>query len=63
MKSNGVTMYGPNYEFTNNWFENTAKGVWDSLIPQINPHRILEVGSYEGPALATSLKNWRPSKA
>jgi len=41
-------MYGPNYEFTNNWFENTAKGVWDSLIPQINPNRILEVGSYEG---------------
>lgn len=41
-------MYGPNYEFTNNWFENKARGVWDSLIPQINPTRILEVGSYEG---------------
>jgi predicted O-methyltransferase YrrM len=36
------------YDFTNNWFESAAKGVWDSLIPQINPSRILEIGSYEG---------------
>jgi predicted O-methyltransferase YrrM len=35
------------YEFTNNWFE-SSKAVWDSLIPQINPTRILEIGSYEG---------------
>jgi predicted O-methyltransferase YrrM len=36
------------YEFTNNWFINDAKHVWDSIIPQINPTRILEIGSYEG---------------
>jgi predicted O-methyltransferase YrrM len=38
----------PIYEFTNSWFEESAKGVWDNLIPLINPTRILEVGSYEG---------------
>lgn len=36
------------YQFTNNWFENVAKPVWDGLIPQIKPARILEIGSYEG---------------
>ena len=36
------------YEFTNNWFESAAKGVWEVLIPQINPTRILEIGSFEG---------------
>lgn len=36
------------YEFTNNWFESTAKPIWDQLIPLLKPHRILEIGSYEG---------------
>jgi predicted O-methyltransferase YrrM len=36
------------YRFTNSWFDNTARGVWDGLIPQIKPVRILEVGSFEG---------------
>lgn len=36
------------YEFSNQWFENTAKRVWDNLIPKINPTRILEIGSFEG---------------
>ncbi len=36
------------YQFTKNWFEDTAKNVWDKLIPQINPAKILEIGSYEG---------------
>lgn len=35
------------YNFTNNWFDN-AKTVWDQLIPQLNPTKILEIGSYEG---------------
>ena len=35
-------------EFTNNWFESAARSNWDMLIPQINPTRILEIGSYEG---------------
>ncbi len=33
---------------TNAWFENTARPVWDNLIPRINPQRVLEVGSFEG---------------
>ena len=36
------------YQFTNTWFEMSAKGIWDALIPQVNPTRILEIGSYEG---------------
>jgi predicted O-methyltransferase YrrM len=36
------------YQFTNNWFDSAAKNVWDALIPQINPKRVLEIGSYEG---------------
>jgi glycosyltransferase involved in cell wall biosynthesis len=35
-------------EFTNNWFDTTARAIWDQLIPRIRPERILEVGSYEG---------------
>jgi predicted O-methyltransferase YrrM len=38
----------PQYAFTNNWFNITARATWDWLIPQIDPHRILEIGSYEG---------------
>jgi predicted O-methyltransferase YrrM len=36
------------YQFTNNWFGSVAKGVWDQLMPQLAPARILEIGSYEG---------------
>lgn len=36
------------YEFTNEWFLQAAKSIWDQLIPQIDPTRILEIGSYEG---------------
>jgi SAM-dependent methyltransferase len=34
--------------FTNNWFEEAARPVWDDIIPKIDPRRVLEVGSYEG---------------
>jgi predicted O-methyltransferase YrrM len=34
--------------FTNNWFDSVAKPIWDQILPQINPSRILEIGSYEG---------------
>ena len=37
-----------NYEFTNDWFQAAAIKNWDSLVPQIKPSKILEVGSYEG---------------
>ena len=36
------------YQYTNRWFLDTAKNAWDHLIPQINPTKILEIGSYEG---------------
>ena len=36
------------YNFTVRWFEDSARHVWDQLIPQIKPARILEVGCYEG---------------
>ena len=42
-------MKSQTYEYTNNWFSK-AEGVWDSFIPQLNPTRILEIGSYEGAA-------------
>lgn len=35
------------YEFTNNWFEN-SKNIWEDLIPQVMPQKMLEIGSYEG---------------
>jgi predicted O-methyltransferase YrrM len=35
------------FEFTNDWF-GVVKGVWEELIPQVQPRRILEIGSYEG---------------
>lgn len=35
-------------EFTTNWFEVTAKGLWDNLIPQIAPKKALEIGTWEG---------------
>ncbi len=38
----------PDFEFTTNWFEINGKQVWDSLIPQVNPSKVLEIGSYEG---------------
>lgn len=36
------------YQFTNQWFDATAKASWDVIIPSIKPQKILEVGSYEG---------------
>jgi predicted O-methyltransferase YrrM len=36
-----------NYQFTNDWFA-TCRLTWLNLIPQINPTKILEIGSYEG---------------
>jgi predicted O-methyltransferase YrrM len=50
------------YQFSNNWFESTAKNVWDQIIPQIKPTKILEVGSYEG-ASACYLINQRAKEA
>lgn len=35
------------YEFTNAWFARHA-GVWKSLLQNLRPQRVLEIGSYEG---------------
>jgi predicted O-methyltransferase YrrM len=37
----------PVYLFTNNWFDK-SKAVWNQLLPEMNPSRVLEIGSYEG---------------
>lgn len=40
---------GPGYEFTNDWFNQTASlPVWRQLISNNKPTRILEIGSFEG---------------
>jgi predicted O-methyltransferase YrrM len=55
-------MNSKEYDFTNNWFEGGAKGVWDTLIPQINPTRILEIGSYEGASTCYLIEKLAASK-
>ncbi|WP_417461389.1 class I SAM-dependent methyltransferase [Kordiimonas sp.] len=35
-------------EVTNDWFVQSARPVWDKLIPSLKPEKILEVGSFEG---------------
>jgi len=47
MNSNAV-LSNNEFCFTNDWFESSAKSVWDVLIPQIKPTKILEIGSFEG---------------
>ena len=39
------------YMFSNNWFDGN-KAIWSQLLKQLNPTRILEVGSYEGKSTA-----------
>jgi predicted O-methyltransferase YrrM len=38
----------PSYRFSTKWFDNTAKHNWSSIIPDLKPSRILEIGSFEG---------------
>jgi hypothetical protein len=38
------------YLLSNDWFDVGARGIWDKLMPQLKPQRILEIGSYEGAA-------------
>ena len=48
--------------FTTDWFESTARPVWDLFIPRLEATRALEVGSYEG-ASACYLINALGAKA
>jgi predicted O-methyltransferase YrrM len=43
--------------FTNDWFDVSAKKIWDVLIPQVNPSKILEIGSYEGASTCYLITN------
>lgn len=36
------------YEFTNDWFAQTALSYWKSIIPKAKPKKVLEIGSFEG---------------
>jgi predicted O-methyltransferase YrrM len=36
------------YEFTNDWFEQSARRTWDTFIPPLRASKVVEVGSYEG---------------
>lgn len=36
-------------DFTTNWFEG-VRPTWEALIPSFRPHKILEIGSFEGRA-------------
>jgi predicted O-methyltransferase YrrM len=47
-------------EFTNDWFSEAARPVWDQLIPQVQPARILEVGSYEGASVCYLIETLAP---
>ena len=44
------------YLFTNNWFDGNMN-TWSQLISQLQPGRILEVGSYEGKSTAWLIEN------
>jgi predicted O-methyltransferase YrrM len=58
----GKTMDSTRYDFTNDWFVSAAKTNWDLLIPQINPTRILEIGSYEGASACYLIEKLATSK-
>lgn len=53
----GVAMIKAGYEFTNNWFEVSAKPTWERLLPKLDVSRVLEIGSYEGASTCFLIKN------
>ncbi len=36
------------FQYTNNWFGSYVERIWEQLIPQMKPSKILEIGSFEG---------------
>jgi predicted O-methyltransferase YrrM len=48
------------FEFTNTWFEDTGRRVWDQLIPVLKPTKILEIGSYEGASTCYLIRKLAP---
>ena len=51
------------YQYTKDWFLHNTKKVWDQLIPQINPTRILEIGTYEGASVCYLIDLFSKSKS
>ena len=51
------------YQFTQRWFEEIPKPVWEELIPQLWPARVLEVGSYEGASTCYLIEKLTPVHA
>jgi len=45
------------FQFTNTWFNDSAKQYWDKLIPQIKPKKILEIGCFEGASVCYLIQN------
>ena len=46
-----------NYELTNNWFESVGRLNWDQVFSDLNPKRILEIGSFEGASAIYSINH------
>ena len=44
------------YYFSNDWFNQSAKTVWDQIVPKLNPTNVLEIGSYEGASAVYMIK-------
>lgn len=49
------------YQFTNEWF-GYVRPIWSNLIPQINPTKILEIGSFEGASTCFLIDTLSPLK-
>jgi len=48
------------FEFTKNWFDG-VRPIWDKIIPQIKPAKILEVGSFEGASTCYLIQKLAPA--
>ena len=51
------------FEFTNTWFDEKAKPIWEHLVPQLKPSKILEIGSYEGASACYLIETLASSQA
>src|SRR5210317_210769 len=54
----------PDYEFTTDWFTRHKK-MWDRLIEQVKPKKILEIGSFEGRTTSYMIEKcgqWHPTE-
>jgi predicted O-methyltransferase YrrM len=51
------------HNFTQTWFDDTAKKVWTGLLPRLKPSRYLEIGSFEGASACFVIEscNWSNS--